>query len=75
LNEIKHDGFRTLVLRTGDRVRGLTRNGIDWTERFPMIFCVCSKGIGGLTEPTISSIAIRLRDEINDVRVGLAYKF
>jgi ATP-dependent DNA ligase len=37
IHEIKHDGFRTLVLRAGDRVRVLTRNGIDWTERFPMI--------------------------------------
>src|SRR5262249_30439526 len=33
----KHDGFRTLVLRTGARVRVLTRHGVDWTNRFPSI--------------------------------------
>jgi bifunctional non-homologous end joining protein LigD len=69
LHEIKHDGFRTMVLRAAERVRVwavgaafvgrvlrggregplerpdqladklnvLTRNGIDWTERFSLI--------------------------------------
>src|SRR5262245_42068980 len=34
LHEIKHDGFRMMMLRTGGRVRVLTRNGVDWTDRF-----------------------------------------
>jgi ATP-dependent DNA ligase len=29
IHEIKHDGFRILVLRVGERVRVLTRNGVD----------------------------------------------
>jgi bifunctional non-homologous end joining protein LigD len=37
LHEIKHDGFRLMVLHTGDRVRLVTRNGHDWTDRFPLI--------------------------------------
>jgi len=37
LHEIKHDGFRMMVLRTGGRVRVLTRNAVDWTDRFPLI--------------------------------------
>jgi ATP-dependent DNA ligase len=37
LHEIKHDGFRMMVLRTGKRVRALTRNAVDWTDRFPLI--------------------------------------
>jgi bifunctional non-homologous end joining protein LigD len=37
LHEIKHDGYRAMVLRAGDRVRVLTRNGIDWTARFSLI--------------------------------------
>ena len=36
-HEIKHDGFRLLALRDGDRVRLYTRNGHNWTTRFPMI--------------------------------------
>ena len=37
LHEIKHDGFRMLVRRNGDGVRLFTRNGHDWTGRFPLI--------------------------------------
>jgi bifunctional non-homologous end joining protein LigD len=35
LHEIKHDGYRVIALRAGGGVRLLTRNGIDWAERFP----------------------------------------
>src|SRR5262249_60219290 len=37
LHEIKHDGFRMLVRRNGDGGRLFTRNGHDWTGRFPLI--------------------------------------
>jgi bifunctional non-homologous end joining protein LigD len=37
LHEIKHDGFRMMALRAGERVRLLTRNGYDWSERFPAV--------------------------------------
>jgi bifunctional non-homologous end joining protein LigD len=37
IHEIKHDGYRLLALRSGARVRLLTRNGFEWTERFPRI--------------------------------------
>jgi bifunctional non-homologous end joining protein LigD len=37
LHEIKHDGFRMLVRRDTAGVRLFTRNGHDWTERFPLI--------------------------------------
>ena len=37
LHEIKHDGFRMLVRRDGSGVRLFTRNGHDWTGRFPLI--------------------------------------
>src|SRR4029450_4957441 len=37
IHEIKHDGYRLLALRSGARVRLLTRNGLDWTEPFPRI--------------------------------------
>src|ERR1051325_5212320 len=36
-HEIKHDGFRLLVRRDGERVRAFTRNGNDWAERYPVI--------------------------------------
>ena len=37
LHEIKHDGYRMLARREGHRVRLFTRNGYDWTDRFPLI--------------------------------------
>jgi ATP-dependent DNA ligase len=37
LHEIKHDGYRLIVQRDGDRVRLITRGGHNWTTRFPWI--------------------------------------
>ncbi len=35
--EIKHDGYRMMARREGERVRLLTRNGNDWSERLPAV--------------------------------------
>jgi bifunctional non-homologous end joining protein LigD len=35
--EIKHDGFRFICRRDGDRVRVFSRRGHDWTDRVPRI--------------------------------------
>jgi bifunctional non-homologous end joining protein LigD len=37
LHEIKHDGYRLIVQREGDAVRLFTRNGHDWSHRYPLI--------------------------------------
>jgi bifunctional non-homologous end joining protein LigD len=37
IHEIKFDGFRMRVVREADRVRLFTRNGADWTDRYPWI--------------------------------------
>jgi bifunctional non-homologous end joining protein LigD len=37
LHEIKHDGYRLIVQRDGKRVRLFTRNGHNWSGRFPLI--------------------------------------
>jgi bifunctional non-homologous end joining protein LigD len=37
IHEIKHDGYRLIVQREGKRVRLFTRNGHDWTDRYPRI--------------------------------------
>ncbi|WP_371259241.1 DNA ligase [Bradyrhizobium sp. WSM1743] len=34
---MKHDGYRMLVIRENGRVRLLSRNGTDWTKRYPRI--------------------------------------
>jgi ATP-dependent DNA ligase len=37
VHEIKHDGYRLIARRTGDRVRLYSRPGNDLTYRFPLI--------------------------------------
>ena len=37
LHEIKHDGFRVIARKDGDRVRLYSRPGNDLTHRFPLI--------------------------------------
>jgi hypothetical protein len=34
---LKHDGYRLIVQREGKRVRLFTRNGYDWSDRYPLI--------------------------------------
>jgi len=35
--EIKHDGYRFIARRDGDRVRVFSRHGKDWADRVPLI--------------------------------------
>jgi ATP-dependent DNA ligase len=35
LHEVKYDGYRVRLERDGDRVRLTSRNGYDWTARYP----------------------------------------
>jgi hypothetical protein len=55
VHEIKHDGYRLQVRREGDTVRLFTRNGYDWSARYPAISVtdpvarqvVCTRRRGG----------------------------
>jgi bifunctional non-homologous end joining protein LigD len=38
IHEIKHDGFRLMARRDPASVRLFTRNGNDWSPRYPLIF-------------------------------------
>jgi bifunctional non-homologous end joining protein LigD len=44
VHEIKHDGFRMIVRRDGDRVRLYSRKAVDWTGRLPAI-ARCAAGL------------------------------
>lgn len=37
VHEVKYDGYRILVFVTPEKVRIRTRNGNDWTRRFPVL--------------------------------------
>jgi bifunctional non-homologous end joining protein LigD len=43
IHEIKHDGYRLIVRKQGDRVRLFTRRGYDWTDRYPRIATAAAK--------------------------------
>jgi ATP-dependent DNA ligase len=60
VHEIKHDGYRLMVRRDGERVRSFTRNGHDWAERFPSI--AYSYRVP-LHQPAFGGWADQLRDE------------
>jgi bifunctional non-homologous end joining protein LigD len=34
---VKYDGYRLIVQREGKRVRLFTRNGHDWSDKYPLI--------------------------------------
>jgi ATP-dependent DNA ligase len=37
IHEIKHDGYRSMVVLEGGKARVFTRNGHDWSDRYPSI--------------------------------------
>src|SRR5690242_16401955 len=37
IHEVKHDGYRTLLIVERRKARAHTRNGFDWTERYAVI--------------------------------------
>jgi bifunctional non-homologous end joining protein LigD len=42
-HEIKHDGYRMMVIREGKAVRLVSKTGLDWTHRFPWIVEIALK--------------------------------
>jgi ATP-dependent DNA ligase len=50
LHEIKHDGFRIIARKDGERVRLYSRPGNDFTRRFPLIVDALSR-LRGVREP------------------------
>jgi bifunctional non-homologous end joining protein LigD len=49
VHEIKHDGYRLIARKQGDRVRLFTRRGYDWSHKFPLIV----GALRALPEPVI----------------------
>jgi ATP-dependent DNA ligase len=61
LHEVKHDGFRVLACKEGERVRLWSRRGADFTDRFARI----ADPVRGLVadDALIDSEAVLLRAE------------
>jgi bifunctional non-homologous end joining protein LigD len=43
IHEVKHDGYRTLLVIERRKAQAFTRNGFDWTERYPSITNAAAK--------------------------------
>jgi bifunctional non-homologous end joining protein LigD len=43
IHEVKHDGYRTLLLVERGAARAHTRNGHNWSDRYPGIIAVARK--------------------------------
>ena len=43
IHEIKHDGYRTLIVIDRGQVRAFTRNGNDWTRAYTRVVEACGK--------------------------------
>lgn len=43
LHEIKYDGFRTQLVINRGRSRALTRNGLDWSDRYQCVLETAEK--------------------------------
>src|SRR3954453_19104714 len=43
VHEIKHDGYRLIVHKANKRVRIFTRQGYEWTNKYPVIGAAMGK--------------------------------
>src|SRR4051794_29398679 len=43
IHEVKHDGYRTLLLVDGGKAQAFTRNRNDWTARYPGVVAAAAK--------------------------------
>jgi ATP-dependent DNA ligase len=43
VHEVKYDGYRMAARIEGDRVKLLTRSGLDWSEKYPETVQALSK--------------------------------
>jgi bifunctional non-homologous end joining protein LigD len=43
IHEIKHDGYRTLIIIDGGNVRAFSRHGRDWTGPYRRVVEACAK--------------------------------
>ena len=43
IHEVKHDGYRTILIIERQKARAYTRNGFDWTDRYAGIIKAAAK--------------------------------
>jgi hypothetical protein len=81
IHEVKYDGYRVRMERNGDRVRLLSKSGLDWTKRYPWIvetarkirksrFILDGEAVVLGVEGTSASTRVRAFHDPGDVAIG-----
>jgi bifunctional non-homologous end joining protein LigD len=65
IHEVKHDGYRTLLIIEHRKARACTRNGFDWTERYPGITKAAAK-LGCRSAIIDGEVIVQNKDGISD---------
>ena len=61
LHEIKYDGYRLLARIEKGKARLITRNGLDWTTKFPALARAMAMLASSLPSPKIPNFALPLK--------------
>jgi hypothetical protein len=67
VHEIKHDGYRLMARRAGDRVRLFTRRGYDWSDRYPRIV----RAATAIESLVCADCSLAIRSELRRCRAAM----
>ena len=65
IHEVKHDGYRTLLIIERRKARAYTRNGFDWTGRYPGIINAAIK-LGCRSAIIDGEVIVQDKDGVSD---------
>src|SRR5689334_5863118 len=67
LHELKHDGYRTLLVANGADVRAYTRNGHDWTDSYAPLVAAAAKRLRGLSAVIDGEVIVPTMAGLSDI--------
>jgi bifunctional non-homologous end joining protein LigD len=65
IHEVKHDGYRTILIIERQKARAYTRNGFDWTDRYAGIIKAAAK-LGCRSTVIDGEVIVQNKDGISD---------
>ena len=65
IHEIKHDGYRTMVVVQNGAARAFTRNGHDWTDRYTRVTS-CAAGLNCRSAILDGEIIVQGQNGVSD---------
>jgi ATP-dependent DNA ligase len=73
IHELKHDGFRTMLVANGNRVRAFSRNGNDWTDLYAPLIAAAAKKLGTRSAIIDGEVIVPVRglSDINAIKPAI----